>query len=153
MENFLRLMAMLKVLVLFYSRWFVRASSLECYPRRLEAEREELYLSHRCRGTSGSIMPPVPFWRLRSVGERCSPWRGFVMHVQVSVYLHALRPAETRHKAAQAPKGPLRAAKPNPPRPLLSGPRGCLIGSPSFGVDGISRRGPSLLPISSGSKT
>ena len=54
---------------------------------------------------------------------------------------------------AQALKGPPRPANPKPPRPLLSGPRGCLVGSPSFGVLVISRLGPNRLPISSGSKT
>lgn len=53
---------------------------------------------------------------------------------------------------AQALKGPPRPANPKPPRPLLSGPRGCLVGSPSLGVLDISRLGPNLLPISSGSK-
>lgn len=53
----------------------------------------------------------------------------------------------------QAPKGPPRPAKPKPPRPVLSGPRGCRVGSPSFGVDAIARCGPNLLPMSSGSNT
>jgi hypothetical protein len=54
---------------------------------------------------------------------------------------------------AQAPKRPERVLNPNPPRPLLSGPRGCLVGSPSFGVEASSRRRPNLLPMSSGSNT
>lgn len=76
-----------------------------------------------------------------------------VPHLQVMVLAHMLRAVEKRYEVAQAPKGPVRAAKPKPPRPLLSGPRGCLKGSPSLGVEVISRLGTSLLPISSGSKT
>jgi len=137
-------------------------SSRLCFPRRQPLRACTRCCSRRCRlavdpEEETRMVSRQPFWCSMLLGKGGLPFvsRSEAKGNRLILIVHHLYVGARRtvSEVAQAPKEAPRPAKPKPPRPVLSGPRGCRVGSPSFGVDAIARCGPNLLPMSSGSNT